>query len=331
MKPLITIIIPNYNHASYLKQRIDSILNQSYTNFEIILLDDASSDDSISVLKDYRNHTKVSKFILNTSNSGSLFKQWIKGVQLAKGKYIWIAESDDYADLNFLKETVKIAEQYADAGLVFTDSMIVNQSGESLEKVSVLNKNLLEFKSLDNHRITDRRKVPEYFISDLIIYNASSVLFRKSAIEIVDFKVLSTLKNAGDLFTYISIALKYDIIYVNQPLNYYRRHDLNTTKKNLASGLIFKERQTVVTYFVEQLQALKGSKIHLKSFFSRNFLTALDFKWYDEVNMLLKAYWRFEIVSLRIYLNLSFYIYYSKVFTKTPHVYRKYIKKVLLK
>lgn len=330
-QPLVSIIVPNYNHASFLKERLESIFNQTYQNFEVILLDDASTDDSVAFLEKHQNHPKVTHFVRNRENSESLFEQWIKGLQLAKGKYIWIAESDDFAHVDFLKETVKIAEQEADIGFVFTDSVIVNQSGEFLKKASESNKKLSKFKEVKSHRITDRSKVLEYFVSDLIIYNASSVLFRKNTITDVDFNVLSSLKNAGDLFAYISIALKHDIVYINQPLNYFRSHEDNTTKKNAMSGLLFSDRQTIITYFIKQFQELQGSKKHLKSFFSRNFLTAVDFKLYNKVSTLLKAYYTFKIISLGIYIRLSFYICYSKVFRKTPYKYRMYIKKVLAK
>ena len=107
MSVLISIILPNYNHAIYLIDRLDSIFNQTYQNFEVIILDDASTDDSLAILNMYRNHPKVSNFIRNEKNTGSPFKQWAKGLRLAKGDLIWIAESDDDCDLNFLESQVK--------------------------------------------------------------------------------------------------------------------------------------------------------------------------------------------------------------------------------
>ena len=69
---LISVIVPNYNHASFLKQRIDSILNQTFQDFELIILDDCSTDNSREIIETYRNHLKVSHIIYNTENSGSL-------------------------------------------------------------------------------------------------------------------------------------------------------------------------------------------------------------------------------------------------------------------
>ena len=103
MNPKVSVIVPNYNHASYLKQRIDSILNQTFQDFEVIILDDCSTDNSLEVLSHYKNHNKVSHCVFNDTNSGSTFKQWDKGIQLAKGEWIWIAESDDWAEPEFLE------------------------------------------------------------------------------------------------------------------------------------------------------------------------------------------------------------------------------------
>ena len=99
----ISIIIPNYNHAKYLPQRLESVYNQTYQDFEVILLDDCSNDDSVTILNTYAKHLKTSHVVFNDKNSGNTFTQWAKGIALAKGDFIWIAESDDVADLSFLE------------------------------------------------------------------------------------------------------------------------------------------------------------------------------------------------------------------------------------
>ena len=100
--PKVSVIVPNYNHAPYLKRRLDSILGQSYQDFELILLDDHSSDGSADILLSYKDDPRVSQVIINEENSGSTFKQWDKGLSLAEGEYIWIAESDDWCEKTLL-------------------------------------------------------------------------------------------------------------------------------------------------------------------------------------------------------------------------------------
>ena len=119
---LVSVIVPNYNHSRFLDQRIQSILNQTYKNFELIILDDCSPDNgaSKSVIEKYRDNPHVSHIVYNESNSGSTFKQWDKGINLSKGDLVWIAESDDYCEPTFLETLVHEFERDSQLSLAYT-------------------------------------------------------------------------------------------------------------------------------------------------------------------------------------------------------------------
>ena len=121
---LVSVIIPNYNHAPYLKQRIDSVLAQTFQDFEVIILDDCSKDNSREIIKEYQHDPRV-RLAFNENNSGCVFKQWNKGLKMAGGKYIWIAESDDYSAPTFLETMVGRLEADPKVGLAFCDSFRV--------------------------------------------------------------------------------------------------------------------------------------------------------------------------------------------------------------
>ena len=93
---LVSVIIPNYNHAAYLRQRIDSVLNQTYRNFEVVILDDCSSDHSREIIESYRESERVTKIIYGDKNSGSTFEKFERVISVESGEFIWIAESDDF-------------------------------------------------------------------------------------------------------------------------------------------------------------------------------------------------------------------------------------------
>ena len=95
----VSIILPNYNYERFLPERIESILNQAYKDFELIVLDDFSPDGSVELIKSYLRKDNRIKFIGNKENSGNPFLQWQKGIKESKGEYIWIAEADDFADM----------------------------------------------------------------------------------------------------------------------------------------------------------------------------------------------------------------------------------------
>ena len=80
MNPLVSVIIPNYNHARYLKQRLDSVFNQTYQNFEVIFLDDCSTDNSLEIIEQYKDNPHLKQVVVNETNSESLYVQWRKGL-----------------------------------------------------------------------------------------------------------------------------------------------------------------------------------------------------------------------------------------------------------
>lgn len=122
INPLVSVIIPNYCHARYLDERIQSVLNQTYTNFEVIILDDCSPDNGASkeVIERYRSNPHISQIVYNEQNSGSPFKQWNKGFGLAKGEFIWIAESDDSCDEVLLESLVGRLMENSNAVVAFS-------------------------------------------------------------------------------------------------------------------------------------------------------------------------------------------------------------------
>ena len=103
----VSVIIPNYNYGQYLKKRIKSILKQTYPIYELIILDDNSTDNSIKVIKTQIEEVKKTKpdlkicFIKNGKNSSKAMMQWKKGFELAKGDFVWIAEADDLSNKKF--------------------------------------------------------------------------------------------------------------------------------------------------------------------------------------------------------------------------------------
>jgi glycosyltransferase involved in cell wall biosynthesis len=133
--PKASVIVPNYNHARFLRQRIDCTLAQTFKDFELILLDDDSKDESLAILRGYACEPSV-RLESNTVNSGGPFNQWNKGVRLAKGEYIWIAESDDYADTRLLERLVRVLDENAAIGYACRRSWNVTEHGNHACKSS---------------------------------------------------------------------------------------------------------------------------------------------------------------------------------------------------
>lgn len=245
--PKYSVLVPNYNHARYLKQRLDSIQNQTVTDWEMILMDDASSDNSREMLREFAARDERVQLVLNENNSGSPFKQWNKGVRLAKGEFVWIAESDDFADPHFLEKLGGVLDANPKVGIVYTQSNIVDSEGKSMG---------------DNHPYTDGidpvrwhhdfigngcEECAEYLILQNTIPNASAVLFRRAVYEKVGYAA-ENMRLSGDHHLWVKMLLESDIAYIAEPLNYYRQHGASVRSDTYRNGIYLEE-----AYIIRQL------------------------------------------------------------------------------
>jgi glycosyltransferase involved in cell wall biosynthesis len=220
----VSVIVPNFNHARYLKQRLDSILQQTYTDFEVILLDDASTDESVVIMDAYTD-PRITKRLYADKNSGSPFVQWERGVREASGDWIWIAESDDYSDPLFLERLLPVVQNDPSSVLAFCRSTIV--TGEESR--------LARFESDHGqwHADADFKASGKEFCAELlykgnVLLNAGAVLFRKSAfLKIIDD--VARLRMSTDWLIWWKIALEGVVHYIAEPLNFFRRDGENVS------------------------------------------------------------------------------------------------------
>jgi glycosyltransferase involved in cell wall biosynthesis len=229
---LFSVIVPNYNHATFLKQRIESILHQTFQDFELIILDDASTDNSMAIIEQYKIHPKVSHIIQNNTNSGSPFKQWIKGIEAAAGNWIWIAESDDFADEKFLLHAANAITNNPTIGLYYCDTVFVD--GQDIQgKTFSKNKNSFfnTNKWDDSYLESGVDEINDNFKWLCAVNNASSAVFKKSAVSTF-LKEVAGFTYHGDWYFYLSLCFNNDVYYSHHPFSFYRIHStslLNST------------------------------------------------------------------------------------------------------
>ncbi len=250
MNPKVSVIVPNYNHEGFLKRRLDSIFNQSFQDFELIILDDFSQDNSKEVILNYSSNPKVSHVVYNSHNSGSTFIQWNKGIELAKGEWIWIAESDDYSELNFLSEMIQVTKNNHKVGMIYSNSFAINHIEENL-KDEKDNPKVIP-RNIDNRYMADfsnngKLEVLNHMLSNNTIPNASAVLFKKELYNknYLNFK----LRLCGDWLFWIEILSQTDIYFISKPLNYFRFHT-NNVRSSVDNILVFKEYLVICNYLI---------------------------------------------------------------------------------
>jgi len=258
--PEVSIIIPNFNHAPFLKKRIDSVLKQTFKDYELIILDDFSSDNSIEIIEQFREIPQISYIEYNKKNSGSTFKQWQKGINQAKGKYIWIAESDDACDPNFLQELVTLHHKY-DLGIAYSKSLPIDKNDCVYDYSDWWMKRIDPKKWESDYFNEGKNECENYLAAQCTIPNASAVLFKADALNKINIDNI-TFKVCGDWFIYARILKDYDIAYTIKTINYHRNHNQNA--RNLYQSSVLIEQFTVMNYIATNFQ-IKKRDIYWKS------------------------------------------------------------------
>ncbi|MHA3062245.1 glycosyltransferase family 2 protein [Acinetobacter sp. ANC 4641] len=314
--PVVSVIVPNYNHSNYLKQRMDSILSQTYQDFEIIILDDCSTDDSLKVLNQYKDYPKVTHFIVNDKNSGSVFRQWNKGVSLAQGEFIWIAESDDIASPVFLESLVDKLIGNEALGISFCQSNKINSLGEVygdwINHTKEKEKNIF----INSFEMSGNLFIKNFLIHQNSIPNASGVIFRKS-FYLKSGGAPEHLKTIGDWNVWVKILSFSNIYFCHEKLNYFRMHDSScvaiSSKTDIRANIIlmhFYMYKDLFEFLDKENKKISKIFKHKKNMAaSRFFFNCISHKNYQ---ILLNNFYSLRLFF--IFLNMSFYIVLFRLF-----------------
>lgn len=258
--PLISVIIPNYCHAQYLDQRIQSVLNQTYDNFEIIILDDCSPDDGASraVIEKYRENSHVSHIVYNETNSGSTFIQWNKGIELSKGDYCWIAESDDFCEPNFLETLVAQVMSYPDVSVAYCIPQFVDKEGQLIRPIP-------ESEQIKIIKGDDFVRTPMSYTN--AVWNASAVIFKREYVLEIDNCYMDYVA-AGDRLFWALLAKKGNVVHVPKRLSWFRQHGNEVSPAKKRQGTTGREDYRIVRYMEQHgwlnwLESIRARHIYL--------------------------------------------------------------------
>jgi len=292
-KPSVSVIVPFYNHAKYTRERINSILSQKIKDIEIIALDDNSTDATVASLDYFKNDPRF-KLITNDKNSGSPFKQWEKGVNLASSEIVWIAEGDDSCENNLLETLLP----YFDDPLI----NIASARTEIIDENGTLKRNALQeyfdtaFQDKFNKcYIKDGfQEVNEQLGAACTLVNASGILVRKSSFG-ESLYAARTYKIAGDWLIYLSCLKHGKIAFSTKTCNYFRRHSASQVHKLEGTETYFLERKKITEFVFENYHV--SLRLINKAF------AAVDHEWsrfkhkHDASNELDNFYSKKEIVK----------------------------------
>jgi glycosyltransferase involved in cell wall biosynthesis len=252
-QPKVTVIVPNYNHSAYLARRLDSIYGQTYGNFEVILMDDCSSDGSADILRHYQAlHAHNTRLVINELNSGGVFNQWKKGLSLATGELIWIAESDDFCELSFLERLVGFFQNPAVMAAFCRTDFVDGSTGETTwsfeEFASDIDVNLWRkpfVRSANwmvNHGWGTKNILP----------NASAALMRHPGnMPLLQDENWASLRLCGDWVFYLHLIRGGLVGFTPATTNYYRQHAKGTSVQTQKKMVYYQEYEVVARTLLE--------------------------------------------------------------------------------
>ena len=182
--PRISVVVPNFNYAHCMADRLGSIFDQAHPVHEIIVLDDASTDNSVEVIESVVSERQRDlTLVINDENSGSVFRQWARGAEAATGDYVWIAEADDLADPQFLPSLVRLMHSDPKIEFAFSDSRSIDADGAPVFASYKPYFSSIEPGALSRDEVFQGADFAKRYLSvKNTILNVSSVLWRRDAL-----------------------------------------------------------------------------------------------------------------------------------------------------
>lgn len=233
-RPLVSVIVPNFNHSAFLTERIRSILSQSYQNFELVLLDDCSSDDSDKLLREVALGEKVAAYVRNEVNSGSPFRQWVKGLKIARGQFVWIAESDDFATVDLLSRLVSMLQEHPDCHIAGCASFYTGADGSTDNAIGTEVPTGCQRLTDSMYRCDGREFLWRNMQQGNGLPNASALVVRNTPL--LHTSIPLEMRYCGDWVTWIRLLAKHNLILCTDVMNHWRTHPQTTRWQNQAGG-----------------------------------------------------------------------------------------------
>lgn len=249
----VSVVIPSYNHERFLNQRLVSIVEQTYPVSEIIVIDDCSEDGSWEVICGFAANDSRFKCIQNSENSGSPFVQWNRGVELAEGSLVWIAESDDVARSDFLERLVAKFDERSDLVLAWCQSRRICEDGRESDLILTGNGDLWE----RDFVCRGSDAIDAHIGCFCSIPNISSALFRRDAYLASGGADLS-FRMAADWKLYLKMfSSSRPVAFLASDLNLHRSHPATVRQVHSSDGWALSEVFDVI-FWAKQSGRISG-------------------------------------------------------------------------
>lgn len=226
--PKISVVMTSYNHKEYIGLAIESILNQTFSDFEFIIVDDNSTDGSQKTIKKYEQTDSRIKAIYRKENFGNYVSATNYAVSQANADLIVLSQCDDYAEATQLEELYNAHQKNPQCKVIYSCSRLVDSDGKHLMYDYDVREEKFKYHCIQDTMIV-KEKMLLFLLQSCVIPNLSATMIDKKL-----FEELSGLSNhymvLADWDLWIRCTQKTDFFYIRKPLNNFRQHD--TTIRN---------------------------------------------------------------------------------------------------
>jgi glycosyltransferase involved in cell wall biosynthesis len=226
--PKVSVLVPSYNHGRYIRERIESILNQTYTNIELIVIDDCSDDDSHTVISELQARHGF-RYLHNVRNSGTPFAAWERICTLASGDYIWVCESDDVAEPSFVETAVASLMAESQAVMFYSSSLIINEASQVIGHTDSYFHDVWKESRWDaDFSAVGLDELLKFQLRGQIVPNMSSALFTAGAFRAAFTPFLKRLRLTGDWLFVGDVLKQGRVVFKHQALSRFRKHEVTS-------------------------------------------------------------------------------------------------------
>lgn len=242
-KPLFSIITASYNYENYIKETIESVLSQTFSDWEMVIIDDGSKDNSIEVINSYvKNDDRIKLFCHENNQNKGLIETIKLAVDKAQGEWIVFLESDDTIQNDYLKKKLEVIEKHPEVEFIFNDVQLIGAENR--------------FKEYDNYfkttsEIFSKNPYPKnlfkYFKKTNLISTFSVVALKKSLFKNIDFNC--PIPTIIDHYLWIQMAKKTKLYYLDEKLTNWRLHEksyITRFKKTNKQAALFDYKKNVL-------------------------------------------------------------------------------------
>ena len=222
----ISIITASYNYANYIEETIQSVINQTWQDWELIIVDDGSTDNSLEVIQKYVAQDNRIKLFTHENNANKGLKSTLLlGIEKAQSNWIAFLESDDLWCANYLIKKIDIIEKYPDIGIIFNDVKLFGDDKKVYVHTPVFN---------DNHKFLEKKTYPCNIFRDFNVRNRiltfSTLMVRKNILENTNFD--TPVDKLLDWWLYIHMTYNNEVYYIPEKLTLWRMHTGSYISKN---------------------------------------------------------------------------------------------------